>query len=508
MPPVLPPPSPAPATGPVPPPVRRAPVPVMPAGPSVLTRRTDRRSFSSRLVVISFIGDLLVALCMQLLAYWVRFVSPVSVWIKADEMVTLSSYFGQMMLGSTLLMVLLIRFRTYQPGRLLSFCSLAGSIAKATAVWIVAFMGISLVLKFQPGISRLYTIFGFGLITIGLLTWRVFFNRYLWQENVARRLRERVLIIGWTNESQRMVQLLSRGSRCPYEVAGAVEPPLGFGNQAPDASIPVLGHYEETRDLIQKHDIDAVLVSDLNLNRNELTNLAVICEKEMADFKIVPNCFQILLSGLHLESMNGVPVLGVSHLPLHSSFNQYIKRVVDIMGSLFGLLVAVPVLGCFGLLVWLESKGPIFYRQVRVGRDGKYFKILKIRSMRMDSEKHGVGWTVKGDPRVLKVGAFMRKWNIDEIPQFWNVFVGEMSLVGPRPERPELIHDFKEEIPHYNARHSVKPGITGWAQVNGLRGDTDLVERIKCDLYYIDNWNLVWDFQIMVLTFFRRDNAC
>jgi len=472
------------------------------------TRRIDRRAFSSHLIVVSFAGDLLVVTAMLLLAYWVRFVSPVSIWIKADEMVTLGSYVGQVALGVTLMMALLINFRTFHPAHLLSFCTIASSIVKATTLWILAFMGISLVLKFEPGISRLYTFFGFGLSTVGLLTWRVFFNRYLWQETVADRLRERVLIIGWTNESKRMIELLSRGSRCPYEIAGAVEPPLGFGDMPPCEGVPTLGHYNETRDLIQRHDIDAVLVSDLNLSRNELTDLAVICEKELADFKIVPNCFQILLSGLHLESMNGVPVLGVSHLPLHSTFNQYLKRLIDIIGGGFGLLMAVPVLGCFGLMVWLESKGPVFYRQVRVGRDGKLFHILKIRSMRMDSEKNGVGWTVKGDPRVLKVGAFMRKWNIDEIPQFWNVVKGEMSLVGPRPERPELIHDFKEQIPHYNARHSVKPGITGWAQINGLRGDTDLVERIKCDLYYIENWKFLWDFQIMALTFFKRDNAC
>ncbi len=472
------------------------------------TRRVDRRAFGSYLIVVSFMGDAVVAVAMLFLAFWVRFVSPVSQWVLADEMVTLPSYLGQIALGVTLMMALLINFRTYHPGRLLSFCSLAGSMVKATATWVVVFMGISLVLKFQPGISRLYTLFGFGLATIGLLTWRVFFNRYLWNESVARRLRERVLIIGWTNESERMVQLLSRGSRCPYEIAGAVEPPGGFGDRTPGSRIALLGHYRDVRDLIQRHDIDAVLVSDLNLNRNELTNLAVICEKELADFKIVPNCFQILLSGLHLESMNGVPVLGVSHLPLHSAFNQYLKRLVDLIGGGFGLLMALPVISAFGLMVRLESKGPVFYRQVRVGRDGKLFYIWKIRSMRLDSEKNGIGWTVKGDPRLLKIGAFMRKWNIDEIPQFWNVVKGEMSLVGPRPERPELIHDFKEEIPHYNARHSVKPGITGWAQVNGLRGDTDLVERIKCDLYYIENWKFLWDFQIMVLTFFKRDNAC
>ena len=472
------------------------------------TRRVDRRAFGSYLIVVSFMGDAVVAVAMLFLAFWVRFVSPVSQWVLADEMVTLPSYLGQIALGVTLMMALLINFRTYHPGRLLSFCTLAGSIVKATATWVVVFMGISLVLKFQPGISRLYTLVGFGLATIGLLTWRVYFNRYLWKESVARRLRERVIIIGWTNESERMVQLLSRGSRCPYEIAGAVEPPDGFGDRSPGSHIAILGHYHEIRDLIQQHDIDAVLVSDLNLNRTALTDLAVVCEKELADFKIVPNCFQIMLSGLYLESMNGVPVLGVSHLPLHSAFNQYLKRLVDLIGGGFGLLMALPVMSVFGLMVRLQSKGPVFYRQVRVGRDGKLFYIWKIRSMHLDSEKHGIGWTVKGDPRLLKIGTFMRKWNIDEIPQFWNVVKGEMSLVGPRPERPELIHDFKEEIPHYNARHSVMPGITGWAQVNGLRGDTDLVERIKCDLYYIENWKFLWDFQIMVLTFFKRDNAC
>src|SRR5204862_4175136 len=144
--------------------------------------------------------------------------------------------------------------------------------------------------------------------------------------------------------------------------------------------------------------------------------------------------------------------------------------------------------------VWLEDRGSGFGGQTRIGRDGKAFRIWKIRSMKRDSEKHGVGWTVKGDKRLLRCGGFMRKYNIDEVPQFWNVLTGEMSLVGPRPERPELIHNLKEEIPHYQARHDVKPGITGWAQINGFRGDTDLRERIKCDLFYIENWNLLWDF--------------
>ncbi|HRX56355.1 MAG TPA: exopolysaccharide biosynthesis polyprenyl glycosylphosphotransferase, partial [Verrucomicrobiales bacterium] len=198
-----------------------------------------------------------------------------------------------------------------------------------------------------------------------------------------------------------------------------------------------------------------------------------------------------------------------SRLPLHSAFNQYVKRAIDMVGAFVGLVLSVPILAVCGALIYLESPGPIFYRQRRLGRSGQIFEMVKLRSMRLNAETGGkIGWTVKDDPRRLRIGTFMRAWNIDEIPQFWNVLKGEMSLVGPRPERPELIEEFKEVIPHYNARHNIKPGITGWAQVNGLRGDTDLSERVRFDLHYIENWNVFFDFQIMVMTFFKRENAC
>jgi exopolysaccharide biosynthesis polyprenyl glycosylphosphotransferase len=225
-------------------------------------------------------------------------------------------------------------------------------------------------------------------------------------------------------------------------------------------------------------------------------------------FKVIPSYFQILVSGLHLESVGGIPVLGVSQLPLDRMINMCLKRALDVAGAIVGLILSVPLVAIFGLLVHLESPGPIFYRQRRLGLNGVPFDIVKIRSIKLNAEADtGARWATRDDDRRLRVGAFMRKWNIDEVPQFWNVLIGEMSLVGPRPERPELIRNFKTEIPHYNARHNVKPGITGWAQVKGLRGDTDLGERIRADLYYLENWNLLLDFQIMIMTFLRRDNA-
>jgi exopolysaccharide biosynthesis polyprenyl glycosylphosphotransferase len=273
-------------------------------------------------------------------------------------------------------------------------------------------------------------------------------------------------------------------------------------------SVPVLGDYSDIGDIFHDQGIDMVMLADVNCVKGEIVGLANLCEREMVQFKIVPSYFQILVSGLQLETVSGVPVLGVSQLPLDLAVNFLLKRVVDIVGATVGILLSIPLVAIFGLLVYMESPGPIFYRQRRMGRNGQPFSIIKIRSMKLDAEKGSVvGWTVKDDPRRLRVGAFMRKMNIDEVPQFWNVLKGEMSLVGPRPERPELIANFKDEIPHYNARHNAKPGITGWAQIKGLRGDTDLGERIRADLYYLENWNVLLDFQIMALTFFRRKNA-
>jgi exopolysaccharide biosynthesis polyprenyl glycosylphosphotransferase len=188
-------------------------------------------------------------------------------------------------------------------------------------------------------------------------------------------------------------------------------------------------------------------------------------------------------------------------------FNRMLKRTMDIIGATIGLTLSAPIMLVCGILIYLESPGPIFYRQIRTGRNGRNFTIFKLRSMRLDAEKGTACWTQKDDPRRLKTGAFMREWNLDEVPQFWNVLKGEMSLVGPRPERPELIANFKHQIPHYNARLASKPGLTGWAQVNGLRGDTSLVERVRYDLHYLENWSLWFDLQTMFLTFFKRQNA-
>ena len=367
---------------------------------------------------------------------------------------------------------------------------------------------LTLLLKFDPPISRIFCGIGLALIVTILPLWRGLLWRVVSREGPSRSLRQRALVVGWSKDFAKAVDVFVSASDRPFDIVGVITPPDGqFQADVPE-NMPVMGSYESLETLLQLKVCQVVIVADDALKTANLMSIAAVCEKEMVEFKLVPTCFQVLLTGLHLESVGGIPILGISRLPLHSALNQMVKRAVDLLGGLVGLLLSAPVIALFGLMIYRESPGPIFYRQRRLGANGKIFEMIKLRSMKLDAETSGVGWTVKDDPRCLRIGELMRRWNIDEIPQFWNVFKGDMSLVGPRPERPELIEDFKEEIPHYNARHNIKPGITGWAQVNGLRGDTDLSERVRFDLHYIENWNVIFDFQIMFLTFIKREGAC
>jgi exopolysaccharide biosynthesis polyprenyl glycosylphosphotransferase len=305
-----------------------------------------------------------------------------------------------------------------------------------------------------------------------------------------------------------MRKAVANDSSQPYQILGCIPPKSGEYEIQPPTTAPELGSYDQLPTLLRKHHPDIIILGQSVISKEDTIELSNFCEKEYVQFKVMPSYFQILISGLKLETMSGVTVLGVSELPLDCLFNRTLKRIVDIVGSLVGLVISSPLIATLGTIIYIESRGSVFYRQVRTGKAGKNFEIIKLRSMRLDAEQEGgAQWAKRDDSRRLRIGAFMREWNLDELPQFWNVLKGDMSLVGPRPERPELIVSFKDEIPHYNARHSSKPGITGWAQIHGLRGNTSLIDRVRYDLYYLENWSLWLDFQIMIQTFAQRKNA-
>jgi exopolysaccharide biosynthesis polyprenyl glycosylphosphotransferase len=462
-----------------------------------------------KLVALSFMGDAAVVLIALMLAYLIRFETSIRDVGVSDSVVNWQSYCGHVLLGSALLVFMLANFRLHDPRNFLAIRKTFSIIVKTCLLWCVGFLAVALVLKFDPPISRMYCAIGCCSAMAGLLSWRWVLYCVLRHESFASKLRQKAVFIGWNAECDRAVKRFGDGRSHQISVCGVISPPGEPLEVQPPADIPVIGSYEGLRPILRSSGADLVMVVDGILNRHQMLDLAETCGREIIDFKLVPSCFQILVSGLRLESFHGMPVLGVGKMPLHHAFNNAGKRAVDIIGSIVGMILFAPIMAVFAAMVYLESPGSVIYRQRRIGRNGRPFEILKIRSMKPDAEASGApGWTVKDDPRRLKVGAFMREWNIDELPQFWNVLRGDMSLVGPRPERPELIEGFKEEIPHYNVRHNIKPGVTGWAQVNGLRGDTCLRERVKFDLDYIENWNFVLDCKIMLMTLYKRGGAC
>jgi exopolysaccharide biosynthesis polyprenyl glycosylphosphotransferase len=459
------------------------------------------------------LSDSIAIVSACVLAYYVRFevldrLLPPESFLAPSGARTSFSYWASILSGGALLVMILFLNGAYENETLLRFRRFFFLLCKSLLTWLIAFAGVSLILEFDERLSRVYVIIAFALLMVFLVISRLAVQRALLMTQVTAALRQRILFVDWTDKTAKIAQAALRDRWNPYELVGCAPNSKNRFTCQPPASIPVVGGYEEARSLCEKGLIDIVILGDGRRSEEDVMALARQCEKAMVNFVVIPSGFQILLSGLELTTISGIPVLGVTKLPLSNPVNWMLKRAIDVVGAMVGLLLSAPVIAVFGLLVYLESPGPIFYRQIRVGRRGRHFEMIKIRSMKLGAEKKcGPRWATKNDDRRLEIGAFMRRWNIDELPQFWNVLKGDISLVGPRPERPELIKRFREEVLYYNARHNIIPGMTGWAQVNGFRGDTDLNERIRCDIYYIENWNPILDFQIMLMTFFHWEGA-
>jgi exopolysaccharide biosynthesis polyprenyl glycosylphosphotransferase len=271
------------------------------------------------------------------------------------------------------------------------------------------------------------------------------------------------------------------------------------------ADIPVLGPAENLETILAQKQVDEVIFAGSDLCREDIPHMLVQCERAMAEFRIVPETTELLLSGMTVETLDGIPLLGVRETPLQG-WNAALKRMIDTMAAGVALLVTMPIIALFTWLIRRQDGHPGIYAQERMGIDGRLFHIYKLRTMRPDAEEQaGPTFATDLDPRCTRLGSFLRQTHLDELPQLFNVLRGDMSLVGPRPERPYFIRQFRDNVPRYMARHKVKSGITGWAQVNGLCGlHGSIDERLKYDLYYIENWSMWLDFKIVLLTLFGR----
>lgn len=321
------------------------------------------------------------------------------------------------------------------------------------------------------------------------------FNRKVWHFLRMRGIgRDRTLIVGSGDAAQAIIQKIQWSPYLGYELIGVVN-----DEGTTVAGTQCLGPIKQLGEIIDENEVqDVIIAVPEGTSRNEIVRIVSLSQRGGVAVKIFPDLFEFITGDMTVDDMGGIPLLNVRDIQLRG-WKLSLKRALDLVGASIGLVLLSPFFMMMALLIRLESPGSIFFCQERMGLDGKPFQMIKFRSMRTDAEKHAT-WTSKQDPRRTKVGAWMRARNIDEFPNLINVLLGEMSLVGPRPEQTAYVHKFRQSIPRYMERHREKAGMTGWAQINGLRGDTSIIERTKYDLWYVENWSLWLDIKIITRT--------
>ncbi len=462
------------------------------AGPEQAFAPPPRRARA--LFVASFIvTDAAMSLLAFYVAYLVRFAT------VGPKLGPFSDYLvlAVIQLVNTLLVFFFYKFYHRRHAAILldEVYRMFGGVSVATLLTI-AFLGFVLRgLEYQRLMIVLAWVAGLVLIPIG--RWvhsRV--QRWLHRRGHGA---ERVLIIGAGEVGRMILQKIQHTPGLGYQVVGFVDP---HPSQARVLGLPVFGGIDELPQIIERAGIAEVIIALPEASHQELVGIVSQCEREKVSIRVFPDVFQIMASEVTISDLAGLPLLTIRDVALRG-WKLTLKRIVDVVFSGLFLLFASPFMLLVALAIKLDSPGPVFFVQERMGLDAKPFKVLKFRSMRQDAEANGPGWTTKDDPRRTRVGAFLRRTSLDELPQFINVLMGDMSVVGPRPEQPAYVEQFRKSIPRYMERHREKAGITGWAQVNGLRGDTSITERTKYDLWYIENWSLWLDFRIILRTAFK-----
>lgn len=310
-----------------------------------------------------------------------------------------------------------------------------------------------------------------------------------------------ILLVGYSRAAEEYIDRLSDNPQWGYVACGILDDHVPAGTLY--KGVKVLGRLGNLEVILPENKLDEIAISLSLQDYEHLESIVAICEKSGVHTKFIPDYNSLIPSKPYTEDLMGLPVINIRYVPLTNTGNVIIKRIMDIGGSLFGIALTAPIMLLTALLIKLTSPGPVIFRQERVGLHNKGFFMYKFRTMeRQAPGEEKKAWTVRNDPRVTPVGKFLRRTSLDELPQLFNILRGDMSLVGPRPERPLFVEKFREEIPRYMVKHQVRPGLTGWAQVNGLRGDTSIRKRIEYDIYYIENWTVWFDLKIILMTFF------
>ena len=415
-------------------------------------------------------------------------------------------YFAALIFIVPVYLVLNAIFHLYVPKRIQGRRSEFANICKANVIGLmfftlIRFGGRNISTYFGYFSTRMLLCF-FALNTLLLEAERMAIRLFLRSLRTNGYNQTHILLVGYSRAAEGFIDRVALNPEWGYHIQGILDDHKREGYTY--KNVRVLGKIAQLESFLEENMLDEIAIT---LGLGEYANLeqiVAVCEKSGVHTKFIPDYNNIIPTIPYMEDLQGLPVIHIRHVPLTNVFNATVKRMVDILGALVGLLLFSPLMLLTAGLIKLTSPGPVFFSQERIGLHNRPFKMYQFRSREVqDPGKEKSRWTTPHDPRVTPVGRFIRKTSIDEMPQFFNILIGDMSLVGPRPERPLFVEKFKEEIPRYMIKHQVRPGLTGWAQVNGYRGDTSITKRIEHDLYYIENWSLGFDFKIMFLTIFK-----
>ena len=459
----------------------------------------NKKTLDHLLIALTVLFDLCFVATAIVVAYWVRFESgwtPEALALHKGGTPPLDDYFRLIPLMAIIWLMTLKALKLYRPESNATLSAL-WTLCKASGIALIATLAALFFIYHHDAYSRWVMLLASGFSLVWLFLGRLVLHRFRQAIHAQGVGVSRVALIGCDARAEQFIDLLKASPNSGYELVGMVPETVGIDESA----VPSLGESQNILEIVRKHRLDTLFISSPTVRNETILQILHACEGVPVQINVFPELSEFIKGGTEtITFFQGIPVLQLRETPMQG-VHGIVKRLIDIVFSLFALIVLSPLMLTIAITIRLTSPGKAIFRQERVGRAGKPFNIYKFRSMRADAEKKvGHIWAKTDDPRQTPLGKFLRRWSLDELPQFFNVLKGDMSLVGPRPEMSGLIDTFSESIPHYLARQRVKSGMTGWAQVNGFRGNTSLEERISYDRYYIENWSLGLDIKIILKT--------
>jgi exopolysaccharide biosynthesis polyprenyl glycosylphosphotransferase len=445
--------------------------------------------------------DAVMIILSFLVAYWMR--TNIDWPEELVNLYPLSSYLGLMILQVIAILLLLLVLRQYYITRTVSrIDQFYNVVAAVTIGTLIAIALATLFFKNEDAIvnyPRAMMFYAWFLAIVFIMIGRLI-HQYVRQRLGSRYLdRDRLVVVGTGDTARIIIQRVLWSPKLGYDLIGVVN---GDPRQSDFLGVPILGRVEDLPEIIEHYAVDEVIVAIPEKGHRESMRVISYCEHGRVSVKVFPDIFQFVTTQASIDDLGGLPLLSVRDFTMRG-YLLIFKRLIDLIGSALALIFLSPIMLLTAIAIKLESPGPVFFIQERMSLDGKEFQLIKFRSMRTDAEKDGPGWTTNNDPRQTRLGTWLRRFEVDELPNFINVFLGEMSLVGPRPEQAYYVAHFRKAVPRYMDRHNEKAGVTGWAQVNGLRGDTSISERTKYDLWYSENWSILLDTKILLRTIWQ-----